>query len=255
MLECADFPGHDWPTCHRVNPAWFLGGGFPWHSMKVATLMPSPQWLFNWCFVLKVWVHLVHGRAWSPWCPSLGDSFPGETLGRGTGLADLKASLLWVFPVCIFSPWSVLKTCSHWSQSKDFFWREVSSSDCSLVTVVSLHFFLRNSSFLFRFLFKVERLFLFFSSSLVGWLSLVSREMVMELPRVRLRLKWCPLLASAWQKSRHLVSCSRASSPPVVIFKDNGYFSEVPCSLWSSAMFIWIKKMAGELLKHVLTPQ
>ena len=247
MLECADFPGHNWPISHLVDLAWFHGGGFPWHWSKEAILVPSPQWLFNWCSVLNVWLHLLQVRSRSPCCPSLVDSFPGETLVRGSGLADLRTSLLWVFPVCIFSPCSVLNVCSHWLHLKDFSWREVSSSDGFLM--VSLHFFLVNSSFLFRFLLKVEGLFLFFSTSLEGWLSLVSREMVREVPRVS------PLLASAWQNSRHLDSCCRASSPPEVILLDQGYFWEVPWILRSSAIFIWIKKIAWELREHFLTPQ
>ena len=187
MLECADFPGHNWPISHLVDLAWFRGGGFPWHWSKEAILLPSPQWLFNWCSVLNVWLHLVQVRTWTPCCPSRCDSFSGETLGRGSGQSDLRASLLWVFPVCILSPCSVLNVCSHWSHLKDFSWREVSSSDGSLM--VSLHFFLVNSSFLFRFLLKVEGLFLFFSTSLEGWFSLVTRETVREVPRVRLRVK------------------------------------------------------------------
>ena len=81
--------------------------------------------------------------------------------------------------------------------------------------MVSLHFFLVNSSFLFRFLLKVEGLFLFFSTSLEGWFSLVTRETVREVPRVRLRVKCCPLLASTWQNSRNWLN--RAGSPPLTV--------------------------------------
>ena len=67
-------------------------------------------------------------------------------------------------------------------------------------------FLARKSSLRFAFLFRVDGLFLFWI--LVGRValpSLVSREKVKVEPTVIANLKSLPLLASAWQKSKHLV--------------------------------------------------
>ena len=117
-------------------------------------------------------VHFQVG-VWSSCISSLCVPFSGEPLRKVTELHDLRISLLWLFLMCIFSPFSVPKIFSHWSQAKDFFRREVSSSNVSFNG--SLRLFLRNSSFLLRFLLREEGLFLFFSFSWLGWFSLAQR--------------------------------------------------------------------------------
>ena len=80
---------------------------------------------------------------------------------------------------------------------------------------VSLFCF-KNSSFLRRFLLSVEGLGFFFlvifSTGEVAF-PLVSRLKEKVEPRVREKEMVCPLLARAWQKSRHCFN--RAGSPPL----------------------------------------
>ena len=82
---------------------------------------------------------------------------------------------------------------------------------------VSLFFF-RNSSFLRRFLLSVEGLNFFFFGNLStkeAAFLLVSRLKEKVEPRVREKEMVCPVLASAWQKSRHCFT--RAVSPPLIV--------------------------------------
>ena len=60
----------------------------------------------------------------------------------------------------------------------------------------------RNSALFLAYLLKVEGLFFFFD--LIDEPSpLVSKENEKEEPTLRVKLKVCPLLASAWQKAMH----------------------------------------------------
>ena len=90
-------------------------------------------------------------------------------------------------------------------------------------------FLRRKSSFLLWFLLIVEGLVLFLATGVAGVsFSWVAREKEKEEPMAMEKVKDLPWVSSAWQNSRHLQSCCRASSPPEVIFQDQGYFSEVP---------------------------
>ena len=77
---------------------------------------------------------------------------------------------------------------------------EVSSSE-DLLSVEGSGFLFRNSALLLAFLLKVVKDFFFFD--LVNEPSpLVAREIKKE-PTLRVKLKVCPLLVTAWQKSMH----------------------------------------------------
>ena len=91
-------------------------------------------------------------------------------------------------------------------------------------------FLFRNSSFLLWFLLNLEGLALFFlltAPSAVVFL--VSREKEKEEAMEREMLNVCPMLVSAWQKSRHLVT--RAGSSPLtaadIMFTGQGHIGEV----------------------------
>ena len=73
-------------------------------------------------------------------------------------------------------------------------------------------FFARNSALLLAFLLRVDGLFLFFVKDEVPF-PLVSKEKAKEEPTLRVKLKICPLLASAWQKAMHWDAKLELSSP------------------------------------------
>ena len=66
-------------------------------------------------------------------------------------------------------------------------------------------FFFKNSCRRFAFLLRVDGLFLFLAGK-VSLPSLVSKEKVNVVPMVRENWNLLPWLASAWQKSMHLVA-------------------------------------------------
>ena len=167
-------------------------------------------------------------------CSSLGASFAGVPLREETSVVSLSCSIaggsepLCAFPLCIFITGSVLKTFSHKLHlNLVSTWLELSKSIMVSVSG-SEDFRFRNSSFLFRFLLKVDGLafFFFFSTTFVVAVPLVSKEKVKEVPVwVRLRVNFWPLLASAWQRSRHWLSM--AGSPPVIIFTGQADFGQI----------------------------
>ena len=69
----------------------------------------------------------------------------------------------------------------------------------------------RNSALLLAFLLWVDGLFLFFTKVDEPF-PLVSKENVKEEPALRVKLKVCPLLASAWQKAMHWEAKAELSS-------------------------------------------
>ena len=144
-------------------------------------------------------------------CSSRSTSFEGEDFKvELSGSSDLSTStFLCTLPLCIFNPFSELKTFSHWLHLK--------------VPEEFSNFFFKKSSFLFWFLLSLDGLgffFFFFTTWLVS--PLVSREKVKEGPRVMEMEKFCPLVASAWQNSRHWFS--RTGSPLVgVILTDKSH--------------------------------
>ena len=69
----------------------------------------------------------------------------------------------------------------------------------------------RNSALLLAFLLKVDGVFLFFDKG-VEPSPLVSKENEKEEPTLMVKLKVCPLLASAWQKAMHWEARSELSS-------------------------------------------
>ena len=73
-------------------------------------------------------------------------------------------------------------------------------------------FLARNSALLLEFLLWVDGLFLFFNK-VDDPSPLVSKENVKEGPTLRVKLKICPLLASAWQKAMHWDAKLELSSP------------------------------------------
>ena len=80
-------------------------------------------------------------------------------------------------------------------------------------------FLFKNSALLLTFLFKVDGLF-FFTFDLVDGLSpLVSKENKKEGPTLRVKVKVCPLPASAWQKAMHWEAKSESSSLIAAIFR------------------------------------
>ena len=86
------------------------------------------------------------------------------------------------------------------------------------MSLVASLFCFKNSSFLLWFLLIVEGLgFFFLITFLSGEVSffLVSRLKEKVEPRVREKEMVCPVLASAWQKSRHCFT--RAGSPPLIV--------------------------------------
>ena len=86
---------------------------------------------------------------------------------------------------------------------------EVSSSE-DLLSVEGSGFLFRNSALLLAFLLKVDKDFFFFD--LVNEPSpLVAREIKKE-PTLRVKLKVCTLLASAWQNAMHWEAKSELSS-------------------------------------------
>ena len=140
----------------------------------------------------------------------------GCCLGH-SGVAKSESTFLCVLPMWIFRPFSDLKLFSHWSHLKTF----SSSGSASFSGVVSIKegslsgggpcFLDRNSALLLEFLLLVDGLFLFFDK--VDEPSpLVSKENVKEGPTLRVKLKVCPLLASAWQKAMHWEAKSEFSS-------------------------------------------
>ena len=69
----------------------------------------------------------------------------------------------------------------------------------------------KNSALLLAFLLKADGLFLFFDL-VYEPSSLVSKENEKEEPTLRVKLKVCTLLASAWQKAMHWEAKSELSS-------------------------------------------
>ena len=74
-----------------------------------------------------------------------------------------------------------------------------------------MDFFIRNSCLRLAFLLSVDGLF-FVLAGKVSLPSLASKEKVKVEPMVRENLNFLPWLASAWQKSMHLVA-KEVSSP------------------------------------------
>ena len=143
-------------------------------------------------------------------------------------------------PLWIFKPFSDLKDFPHSSHLK------ASSSGKGSV------FLFRNSSFLLWFLLNLEGLGLFFfvtAPSAVVFL--VSREKENEEAMEREMLNACPMLVSAWQKSRHLVT--RAGSSPLtaadIMFTGQGHIGEVLGVVKITEMLPVILRVGIELKK------
>ena len=130
---------------------------------------------------------------------------------KRSGVAKVESTFLCVLPMWIFKPFSDLKLFSHWAH-----WKTLSSSgSVSFSTEGSFSgggpcFLARNSALLLEFLLWVDGLFLFFDN-VVESSSLVSKENEKEEPTLRVKLKVCPLLASAWQKAIHWEAKSELS--------------------------------------------
>ena len=91
-------------------------------------------------------------------------------------------------------------------------------------------FLFRNSSFRLWFLLNLEGLAPFFTETAPSAVVfLVSREKEKEEAMEREMLNVCPMLVSAWQKSRHFVT--RAGSSPLtaadIMFTGQGHIGEV----------------------------
>ena len=146
---------------------------------------------------------------------SRGESPEGLLIFSGEGRV---LTFLCAFPLWIFKPFSDLKEFPHSSHLKASF------SDEGVV------FLLGNSSFLLWFLLNLEGLSFFFRvTTLWSTFRLVSREKEKEEPIFKEMLNDCPLLASAWQKSKHWVK--RAGSSPAtasdIIFTGQSHIGEV----------------------------
>ena len=152
----------------------------------------SPLQLLQWMILVSRIGEMTRGFKTS-WTASLSFSAGGS-------------EVLCALPMWIFRPFSDLKSLSHWLHLKVFFtWLDGSVSvECSFS---SASFFLfKWSSFLFKFLLRVDGLFFFFfvSNEVISFL--VSKEKENEEPRVMLNVNAWPLLVSVWQNSRHWVA-------------------------------------------------
>ena len=99
-------------------------------------------------------------------------------------------------------PFLVLKPVSQWSHlnwefSAEGSWLESAGTE--------MDFLIKNSCLRLAFLLSVDGLFLVLAGK-VSLPSLVSKEKVKVEPMVMENLKLLPWLASAWQKSMHLVA-------------------------------------------------
>ena len=119
-------------------------------------------------------------------------------------------------------------------------------------------FLFRNSSFLLWFLLNLEGLALFFlvtAPSAVVFL--VSREKEKEEPMERAMLKVCPMLVSAWQKSKHLVT--RAGSSLLIaadiIFTGQSHIGEVSGMVKiTERIAVILSELIGQILGGHPTP-
>ena len=120
-------------------------------------------------------------------------------------------------------------------------------------------FLFRNSSFLLWFLLNLEGLALFFlvtAPSAVVFL--VSREKEKEEAMEREMLNVCPMLVSAWQKSKHLVT--RAGSSLLIaadiIFTGQSHIGEVSGVVKiTERLPVILSELIGQILGDIQLPQ
>ena len=110
----------------------------------------------------------------------------------------------------MFRPFLVLKPLSQWSHLNSKFSSEASWLGSTSAST-EMDFFIKNSCLRLAFLLSVDGLF-FVLAGKVSLPSLASKEKVKVELMVRENLNFLPWLASAWQKSMHLVA-KEVSSP------------------------------------------
>ena len=119
----------------------------------------------------------------------------------------------------MFRPFLVLKPVSQWSHLNSKFSSEASWLDS---TTAGKDFFIKNSCLRLAFLLSADGLFLVLAGK-VSLPPLVSKEKVKVEPMVRENLNPLPWLASALQKSMHLVAKKESSPLEAAVIVDT-YF-------------------------------
>ena len=235
-----DWPGHRWPIGHlcRTESQRKKSGILVLYTQGVPHLI-QPHGPEVWCspgqvggFLTTISSSSVESLSlWHWWVGdmSMPQLWQGSTLSwslvgdtRREDCADDflnfsgEEASLWDLPLWIFKPFSVLKLDSQWSHGKasscvtifsEAFWLDSKP----VVEAAGWDFFIRNSCLRLAFLLRADGLFLLLAD-MVSLPSLESKEKEKVEPMERENLNILPWMASAWQKSMHLVA-KEVSSP------------------------------------------